>query len=325
VDFNENNVTDLAACKFTNRSGPLTASGNERKVYTYAGELYFTDSSLNAVKITAGGVLNNAAAGGITGSGYGSFGVEVNWNTANTEYRLKSGPGVNDYADLQTDTIRFNDGSANWAALDGPTGLSSNLTFTLPSALPGAATFLQCSPTGVISASHTVATLNLGGGDLICDDITADDCTVDFLTVTQVIQTNGAVKHGDTALSIPAAAWQTTSATKTTMANGVFNTGGLTATAWAPIMLLAGDRIKSIVVYLTKGSASAITGRLFSCTQAGTNTELSTGSTPAASGNQSLTITSLVTMVVGTFYYIAVDPQNINDGIYGAEVTYDRP
>lgn len=149
---------DLKKVAFEDQGIALPAASNPNAVYVRGGELYYNDDASQQVQITNGGALNISATGGITGTGYGSSGVEVNWNAGSTQYRFKSGSGNNDYAHIVANDLLLNDGSDNFIRFASP-ALAADYTVTWPNAVPASTLPLLMSNAGTLSASGTLANL----------------------------------------------------------------------------------------------------------------------------------------------------------------------
>jgi len=150
LDFNSQAAENVKYVEFiTQNSSP----GNEM-LYTKndgaTDELYFTNGSGSEVQITDGGALNVAATGSITGAGYGSGGVAVNWNSAGTNYQMKSGSGADDYAAVTCDGLQLRDGSSHAVTLDSPS-LAASYTVTFANAVPGSESFLTLDNSGQLA------------------------------------------------------------------------------------------------------------------------------------------------------------------------------
>lgn len=57
LDFQNNGANNLDFSNYKSQIATLTGAANARKVYAVAGDLYYTNSSGTAIKITAGGAL----------------------------------------------------------------------------------------------------------------------------------------------------------------------------------------------------------------------------------------------------------------------------
>lgn len=120
-------------------------------------EVYLRDGAGNLIQATSGGSMNTGvASNGITGSGYGSSGVAVDWSSADSNYRFFSAAST--YCGIVASTVGMRSGSYE-ATLDAPT-LAADVTFTLPAAAPGTSgTILQSDTSGNWSLSNTVNSL----------------------------------------------------------------------------------------------------------------------------------------------------------------------
>jgi hypothetical protein len=96
-------LTDAHRVSLFNQASALSAATYPSAVYSLSGELYYNDASGNQIAITAGGAVNVSATGGITGAGYGTGGVEVNWDAGATSYHFYSAAAT--YAAVLTGTI----------------------------------------------------------------------------------------------------------------------------------------------------------------------------------------------------------------------------
>jgi hypothetical protein len=141
-----------------------TPAVNE-SVYVSGNELYYRDGSGTDVAITSGGSVN-AAAGNVTGAGYGTP-VEVNWNTASAEYRMKSGAATHSLADVVLDRCRFSDGTAQFATLGASASMAATLAFSLPVAFPAATAPMTMTSAGVMGFDTAYRELALSGSDCI--------------------------------------------------------------------------------------------------------------------------------------------------------------
>jgi hypothetical protein len=301
LDFQEFTATELGACRFNNQSSALVGGSDTRKTYTVGGELFFTDGAGNPVQLTSGGTLNAAALSGISGAGYGTAGVAINWDAVGTEYEFKLDASADGFADVQLDTVRFNDGSGNYTALDGASGLSGNITFTLPSALPGAAAILQSSPSGVISASNTIV-----GANVSCAGLAITD---------------GAIKHGNVTYVVPGASFNMDITSFTAVAGtgrasgtGKFN-GGL--------VHKVGDRIRTVVVTMNKLSG---TWTISLRRTDGVTPVVVASTTQASLGQTSATLSAIDHVVLSSqAYYIECSNALSTESLNYAEITFDHP
>lgn len=143
-------ITDLERLNMQNKGVAINAATYPRALYVVNGDLYFNDGAGNQVRLTNGGVLNVASVGGITGAGYGASGVEVNWDSAASAYRFKTGAGADAYGALVCDDLLLRDGSSHAWRLRSP-ALAADLNLDLPSAYPSASRPVVMSSAGVLS------------------------------------------------------------------------------------------------------------------------------------------------------------------------------
>jgi len=164
-DVDSQLVTNVKGLAFTTQ----VASPGSEHLWTQADatggggfdELWFTNSNGDEVQISVDGALNVSATGVITGTGYGSAGVVVNWDSASDSYQLKNGAGADDFAKVRTADVDLHDASGFRHRLS-PDTLTADRTFTLPdhnvtfaSALPAAEIALSMDSSGNINVADT--------------------------------------------------------------------------------------------------------------------------------------------------------------------------
>ena len=148
LDFNSQAGENVKYLEFVSQGGdPATTE----TAYTKGGEFYFQDSSSNVVQITAAGQLNVSATGSVTGAGYGSGGVAVNWNAAGTNYQMLQGAST--YAAVTCSEVQLYD-STYTIGINPPT-LSASYDITLPAELPAASRPVQINASGVVEFAGT--------------------------------------------------------------------------------------------------------------------------------------------------------------------------
>lgn len=165
-DLQEYALLDAAYLGFINQgSNP----SDTLTLFAKSGELYFKNST-NTIQITSGSGLSLSATNAvqqINGEDsasedldYGDDGRQIEWDYSAQDYNFKDGSGADDYATVNMGELRLGDGSSNYVALDAPSGMSSNVTYTWPSAAPGTtATLLQSDTSGDLSFSNTIDSL----------------------------------------------------------------------------------------------------------------------------------------------------------------------
>ena len=100
-------LIDVERVALQNKSATISQVTYPNSLFVAGGELYFNDGNGLQTRITVGGEVDASSLGGITGAGYGSTGVEVNWAVADLAYKMRS--GSDSYADVWVDDVRFND------------------------------------------------------------------------------------------------------------------------------------------------------------------------------------------------------------------------
>lgn len=310
-------ATDLLKVNFTSQASALNAGTNPVAAYAVGGNLFFNDASGNQIQMTSGGAVNVSSTGGITGAGYGTGGVEVNWDSVNVKYRMRSGAAADAYADVECDDVRFNDGSGNFLTLTTP-AMAADYTVTFPAAVPAAQAIVQMSSAGVLSASNVLAS----GQHL-------------------TLQGLGELKHGDVTVIIPAAAAEVDSTGSGTglwlsqivdgaAGSGWVNPGGNVRLGF-PISLKVGDRIKSVSCELRDtAGANTIQMKLWQNTTPAAAVQVGATQTSAGDGTiQTLTLSGLTqTQAAGEYYVViisATTATTTNHKISGVSVTYDHP
>ena len=306
ADFNLNSygLTSVNRVAFDALS---TAPTDLRSAYfDSSGNFYVINGSGTAVQLTSGSGLSGAG-GSITGAGYGSSGIELNWD--GTNYDFKDGSGADDFAPIEVGSLRLNDGSSN-QLIHRVGSMSSNYTLTWPSAVAGGADYLLAS--------------NGSGGLSWTNSISA------ALALSGKVTFSGGTAHGDRILGLTGAAFRPEVSTATYQTSG--NIGLQTNTSGSQsfmicIPLKEGDQIKSIVA---RGSYIAAT-QTFSCRvldTAGSGTTTSLGSTTeAGTGYQDTTLNVTDhTLASGEMLVFNWDAgASAGDVLYGISVTYDRP
>lgn len=304
-----------------------SSPGNEyiwTKSVSSVDELFYTDSAGNEIQLTSGGQVNASATGGITGTGYGTGGVAVNWNGAGTNYQFKSGSGADDYAALTCDGVQFRDGSSHYVLVDAPS-LSSNYTLTLPNSV-GSAGLVTSDGSGGLAFESTIpddltfsGVLTFTGANVVSETFTFTDFA-DF-------------KHGSVTKNLDLASAIGTGWSTGLNGNGHWfsNTAG-SHTLYIPIPALDTDmRIKSAYVKVDNDwAATNHTCSLVHITPDTTETQVDAGATQAgdtwnaipSSGDSDHTVLSR------RVYYLKVSFDSTADTgsltVEGAEVTYDR-
>lgn len=227
-------AVDLLKASFTNQASALAAGANPVALYTVGsnGDLYFNNAIGNQIQVTSGAAVNVSSTGGVTGAGYGVGGVEVNWDSVNTKYRLRSGAGINDFADAELGSLRLNDGSGNFLTINPSGSMASDYAVTFPAALPGAQSIMHVNAAGTINFSNSLANnanLTLSG--------------------------TGKVVHGTRTIMIPGAGFLPQGGATGSYSVGTYShTSGLTSVC--PIQLEVGSRVVSARLRFVRAGGS---------------------------------------------------------------------
>jgi hypothetical protein len=298
------------------------------------GDAYFNDAAGNAIRLTSGGTLNTSLVGGITGSGYGTGGVEINWSSGNQAYRFFSGAST--YADVVCDDLKLNDGDTNFVSIVSP-AISADYTITLPTAVPGSAnTLVTMSTGGVLSNTGTPTVTSVTTTGAVSVGTT--------LAVTSTSAFTGKITaSGDVAL--PGRFRHVSAFDIRDEANGIGPTGtadnphfDVSANGkkyYVPVPLLEGDRLTSIFVYAVTSATvytrtaelryyNTTVGAWTAAGGSGTFTWAASASNPQSSsptvdiGSPSSTGTN-----VGFLGLILTLGQN--DALWGVRFGYSRP
>lgn len=310
-------ATDVLKVNFSSQTTPLNAGTDPVAAYVSGGNLFYNDGSGNQIQMTSAGAVNVSSTGGITGSGYGTGGVEVNWDSVNVKYRMRSGAAADSYADVECDDIRLNDGSGNFLSLVAP-AMSADYTVTFPAAVPAAQTIVQMGATGTLVASNTLAS-----------------------NQNLTLQGTGELKHGDVVVSVPSASAHndttgSISGTWTMQVNdgasgsGWVNPGGQVRLGF-PLVLKVGDRIKSVSCELRDTSgANTIQMELWQNTAPDTAVQIGATQTSAGNGtNQTLTLSGLTqTVAAGEYYIVIINSTTTTTTLHkisGLNYTFDHP
>ena len=266
------NVTYIET--ITQGSKPTPTETLYNKLVGSVDELFYQDSDGTEVQITNAGSLNVSATGAITGTGYGSGGVAVNWNSAGTNYQIKSGSGADDYAAVTCDGLQLRDGSSHAVTLDCPS-ISASYTINMPTALP---------------AAEVVASLDASGNLAVADTSTP----------------RAAYKYATTEQTLHLAKAFNMSGSWTTADTGVSN--GATSSSQElvlPLDVVVGEVIDEYKVNVrTNSGTDTINANLRYVNAAGSMTTVSSGSTAATGDIENTGIGHTVATNRSYFIYI---------------------
>lgn len=307
-------LTDLGFAKFYAQPTLLTAASTPGAVQMNSvGDLYFNNLSGNQIQVTSGTTLAGTA-GSITGAGYGSGGVVVNWDAGTSAYQLKSGSGADAYAHAAVNDLLLNDGSGNFLRVAAP-AMAADYTITLPAAVPAATgTLLQFTVGGVASFANTGLT----------DVALAANSHV-------TISGTGRYKHGDITLVGSLEEGFAQSGTWTVQAAGpavgfYISAGAIGNRYVTRLPILEVDqRIRSITAYGFNGSAGAATFQLIA-SNATSSANVGAAFGTAGAGNQvHASATYNRTVATAEKFYLLITTAAAADQFFTYDMVIDRP
>lgn len=313
-------ATNLHRTAYRNLTSAITAASNPSTVYVLNGDLHYIDASGNLVQITSGGQVNVSTTGGITGAGYGTGGVEVNYDSVNGQYRLRDGAGADDFADVVVADALFNDGSGNFIRLQAP-ALSADYTMTLPAAVPVSTSLLQMTSAGLVQTTTTPTLTGLtvnATATILGADITVNLNVGGDLTLT------GDLKHG-TRNRIVSAFGMSGGATLDLSSDGYREQDPGSGLITCDVPLIAGDRLLSVTVMSERSGAGNrdLSLRYVDQTTANVTTVQTVTSTSVGTGTVVYDFTN-TTMLSNRGHYVQFDGEN-GDQVFSMLFTYDRP
>ena len=303
---------DLQRAAFQSQIAALAAVSNPNTVYVLNGDLHYIDGSGNLIQVTVGGAVNVSTTGGITGAGYGTGGVELNWDSINTLYRFRSGLLADSFADIQCADLLLRDGSGNNIRFQAP-AIASDYTLTLPAALPGSTLLLQMSAAGLVTTSNSALNaLTLTSGQHV------------------TVSGSGEYKHGTRQLHLSG------SAGLNNTVGGAFATGNLDATdsQWTVgagdelsfhLPLHVGDRILTVTMFANFVGAGTRTLELVLSSGGAPTVVTSATSTTTGAGSKTFNLADTVLGATG-IYSLSFEAAGSGDtNISGVIVSYDHP
>lgn len=147
LPFNNFSLTNLSSVDFIGQGSTLTIPSS---IYTFNGNLYYTNASGVPVQITSGSSVNVSGTGGFQGDYITSNAVAYFNNTANLYFYTNSS-GI--YSAIQGSSQILTNPLGNSVTLEPDASLATNLTLVLPSALPSVTTPVTLSSGGLLSTS----------------------------------------------------------------------------------------------------------------------------------------------------------------------------
>ena len=324
-------LTNAKALAFTTQASYTVSKS--LWVKTSDGELYWRNASGTDVKMTSGGTLNIAIAGGIVGD-YAAAAAAVYYDDSAQAYRfLEAAPLPNSWSRVQCgdlDLYEHASGIANRVRLASPTGLAASYALTLPAALPGSTSILQVSSAGAVTASNTVAnavtlssSLSVGTTLGVTGLITASAGLTAGNNQDITLQGTGVLKHGSIVSVVSSLGGS--GAGFTPSAGYVVSSG---ANTWyVPVDLDEGERLTALSYAVYGDGAAGVTVTVTAYDSAGAGTVLgaATVTNQAASWTR-YSIAGLTATTISTATQIVVDfaANAANLRVGAIRATHDR-
>ncbi len=314
---------DLHRASFTSLGAALSAGSYPTSCYSFNGNLYYNDSSGNQVQITSGGQVNVSTTGGITGAGYGAGGVEVNWDSGNSRYRMRSGTAADDFAAVMADDILLVDDSGNAIRLGSPSAISADYTCLLPTAVPGSTSLLRMTSGGQMETTR---------------DPSIDTLAVGSTSAFTGKATFGAIAHNTRTKVLSVASFTVPSEDAWTYVTAGGGAGGYiervtsvvgTSVVLVDLGLMVDDRLTgAITVRCYRKTTQAVTARLIKETGE-TTTEIVSATTDTAADGWvilSLAFAPETLSSSSTQYYVRIESGSGGaTRISRVALTFDRP
>lgn len=328
-------AVNIERANFQNKGALISSATYPTALFVKSGELYYNDAAGLQVKLTNAGAVNITGTGGITGTGYGTGSVEVNWSAADGAYKLKSGAGANDYAHAWLDDIYLNDDSGNFLRV-GVGAMASDYTLTLPAAVPASTLPLLMDTSGNVTTSGTLANLvsiTTSGAAVIGTTLGVTG-TSSLAAVTLTTATTGGAatsyKFGQTVKNIPVSAALLGDGTEWgAKSNGYVTPVAAGAELYFPITLDVGMKIMSVLVSIQADNVNTLTLGLYSKDSTGAIVDLGGGVDTSITGGGTQADLLLrdpadVTIEAGKFYWAEViaSASDTDLQVYGMSLTY---
>lgn len=184
LDFNSNNIGNLRSARFTAQVAPIAAvSPDINNVYVSGVDLYYNDGSGNQVRITQGGGIAGSP-GSITGLASPAS-ASYNSGTGTFIWQQDTNQAAN--MDMASIIIRKTTASSPGITISAPSGLGSNYSIALPSALPASQKFVTLDNSGNLAANWAV-----DGSTL---EVSSNSVQIKNSGVTTAKINDGAVTH----------------------------------------------------------------------------------------------------------------------------------
>lgn len=319
---------DLQRAAFQSQTGALTTVSNPNTVYVLNGDLHYIDQAGNLVQITASGAVNVSTTGGVTGAGYGTGGVEVNWDSVNTRYRMRSGAGVDSFADVQCADLILNDASGNNIRFQAP-AVASDYTATLPTGLPGSTSLLQWTSAGLMSSTTapTLTGLTVNGAATVNGAIAANGAVTLSSNSSVTVSGTGQYKRPARYRNISVLSGQSFGT------SAGFNTSTWQAAAGGnfvvvPLLVTEAERIVEVRCRVDpfNGGGGQLTASVLGVAADGTLSVLAGPTASSGTSDQSIVLTLSETVLAASVWYLAKITANAGgDQVVGVLLQTDVP
>lgn len=188
LPFNSYNATLLRTSRFSSQSIALSLASDIGCAYSVLGNLFWNDGSGNQIQLTAGGALNAASIGAITGLG-GTTG-SASYSSVSAAFTFNSNTNQAAQINVGPVSIAGTTASANSCTLRVSNSLSANYTLNLPSGLPASTKIMTCDNSGNIGVVYDVdnSTLAITSNVIAvkANGITASQIANNTITATQI-------------------------------------------------------------------------------------------------------------------------------------------
>lgn len=326
---------DVKAVSFTNQTSALSAGDYAVTLFSSDadGNLYYNDNAGRQVQVTLNGAVNVSTAGGITGAGYGSGSVEVNWDGTDT-YHMRLGSAADAFASVKVNDVKLNDGSGNTITVGAPS-VASDYTLTLPTAVPAAINAVVAADmSGNLSftSTPTVGTLTTTGAvTAVTLAVSSTSALSGTLTMAVdkdiVLSGTGKIVHGTRTLVLPGMAFKPT----TNVAYTVTGSGQLTGSSAADwicyLPLPAGTRITHMTWYVNQSGGVGGT-RTFDVktipADGGSTTTIESDSSSSSSSALIIASSTDIDISSSNYYFLVWDCTD-GDILRSVVVTYNTP
>lgn len=276
----------VSALRWKNQAAIPDTSVYPWALYVFDQDLHVTDGAGSSVRITRGGTIDLSSVGGINGEGYGEGGVEIRWAGGGL-YELKSQPAA--FADLEVDDLKIAYDATHFIRLSA-VPMAGDYGWALPPAISAAKAGLYVGAGGDLGFSatprHGEMSLLMGASGGYGDGLLVPEALDDYA----VRQT-------------AAGSWDHK----------------------VPLPLSAGDRLKSVTLYLDKSSGAALTAKLQRMATAAAVDIDSWTVTPAGAQAAAHVLASPYTVTDSESVSLYLAGPGAADVYFGAKVVYDRP